>query len=243
MSLRESFLKTKNILGEPYEDLEFLLRSLQSVLEKNGEAEIAAAIPWINDREISVDEITPDHIQLYSMIFHLVNIVEINAAVQSRRIKEDVSLDSVNGLWGINIKELKDCGVAEDEIMEALREVVIEPVLTAHPTEAKRATVLEHHRELYVLLIERENSIYTNHEIRNVNHNIEQALYRLWKTGEIYLEKPDIHDELRNILHYLVNIFPDVISILDRRLLQAVKFCEMDIEKFCEPQFSENNFW
>ena len=80
------------------------------------------------------------------MIFHLVNMVEINAAVQSRRTKEDVSLDSVNG-QGINIKELTDAGVPESEIMEALSEVVIEPVLTAHPTEAKRATVLEH-REL-----------------------------------------------------------------------------------------------
>ena len=75
--------------------------------------------------------------------------------------------------------------------------------------------------------------MYTDNEIRNVNHNIEQALYRLWKTGEIYLEKPDIHDELRNILHYLVNVFPEVISILDRRLLQAVQFSNMDIEKFC----------
>ena len=233
MSLQESFLTTKKVLGKPYEDLEFLLCSLKEVLVKNGEAEIATAIPWISDKELSVDEITPKQIQLYSMIFHLVNMVEINAAVQSRRTKEDVSLDSVNGLWGINIKELTDAGVPESEIMEALREVVIEPVLTAHPTEAKRATVLEHHRELYVLLVERENSMYTDNEIRNVNHNIEQALYRLWKTGEIYLEKPDIHDELRNILHYLVNVFPEVISILDRRLLQAVQFSNMDIEKFC----------
>ena len=233
MSLQESFLTTKNVLGKPYEDLEFLLCSLKEVLVKNGEAEIASAIPWISKKEFSVDEITPKHIQLYSMIFHLVNMVEINAAVQSRRNKEDVSLDSVNGLWGINIKELSEAGVTEDEIMEVLREVVIEPVLTAHPTEAKRATVLEHHRRLYVLLVERENSMYTDNEIRNVNHNIEQALYRLWKTGEIYLEKPDIHDELRNILHYLVNIFPEVISILDRRLLQAVQFSDMDIEKFC----------
>lgn len=233
MSLREAFITTKRVLGKPYEDLEFLLQGLKNVLEENGEAEIAQAVPWINSKEPSIDEITPKHIQLYSMIFHLVNMVEINAAVQSRRTKEDVSLDSVNGLWGINIKDLKDAGHSQDEIMEALREVVIEPVLTAHPTEAKRATVLEHHRELYVLLVQRENTMYTENEIRNVDHNIEQALYRLWKTGEIYLEKPDIHDELRNILHYLVNVFPEVISILDRRMLQAVQFNGMNLEAFC----------
>ncbi|MGB0412807.1 MAG: phosphoenolpyruvate carboxylase [Coraliomargarita sp.] len=233
MTLQESFLTAKRVLGKPYEDLEFLLQGLKNVLEENGEAEIARAIPWINDKEPTIDEITPKHIQLYSMIFHLINMVEINAAVQSRRKKEDASLDSVNGLWGINIKELKDAGLSQEEIMKAVSEVVIEPVLTAHPTEAKRATVLEHHRELYVQLVHRENTMYTHNEIRNVDHNIEQALYRLWKTGEIYLEKPDIHDELRNILHYLVNVFPEVISILDRRMLQAVQFNEMSLEAFC----------
>jgi phosphoenolpyruvate carboxylase len=233
MSLQESFLTTKRVLGKPYKDLEFLLRSLKDILKKNGEEEIAGAIPWISDKEPSVEEITPKHIQLYSMIFHLVNMVEINAAVQARRTKEDVSLDSPNGLWGINIKELRAAGLSQDEIMEALREVAIEPVLTAHPTEAKRATVLEHHRELYLLLVQRENRMYTQNEIRNVDHNIELALYRLWRTGEIYLEKPDIQDELRNILHYLVNVFPEVISILDRRLLQAVQFNGMDLEAFC----------
>jgi phosphoenolpyruvate carboxylase len=233
MGLEKSFLTTKQVLGKPYEDLEFLLRCLKSVLERNGETDIAQAIPWISSKEPTIDEITPKHIQLYSMIFHLVNMVEINAAVQSRRAKEDQSLDSVNGLWGINIKALRDAGLSPQAIMEALREVVIEPVLTAHPTEAKRATVLEHHRELYVLLVQRENTMYTQNEIRHVDHNIEQALYRLWKTGEIYLEKPDIHDELRNILHYLVNVFPNVIALLDRRLLQAVQFNEMDLEAFC----------
>lgn len=233
MSLQKTFQTTKQVLGKPYEDLEFLLQSLKSVLEKNGEADIAAAIPWIGDKDPVVGEITPKHIQLYSMIFHLVNMVEINAAVQARRAKEEASLDSINGLWGINFKELLDEGLTQNEIMEALHEVIIEPVLTAHPTEAKRATVLEHHRELYILLVRRENTMYTSHEIRHVNHNIELALYRLWKTGEIYLEKPDIEDELRNILHYLVNVFPEVISILDRRMLQAVQFNGMDIETFC----------
>jgi len=233
MSLRQSFITTKEVLGKPYEDLEFLLLSLKSILEKNGEAAIAAAIPWICEDDPVIEAITPKHIQLYSMIFHLVNMVEINAAVQARRAKEDESLDSVNGLWGINIKNLREAGLSQEEIMDALREVVIEPVLTAHPTEAKRATVLEHHRELYVLLVQRENTMFTKNEIRNVDHNIELALFRLWKTGEIYLEKPDIEDELRNIMHYLVNVFPEVISILDRRMLQAVQFNGMDIDSFC----------
>ncbi|MEO0794818.1 MAG: phosphoenolpyruvate carboxylase [Verrucomicrobiota bacterium] len=234
MDLREAFTTSKRVLGKPYRDLEFLLMSLKSVLIKNGENEIANAIPWLDEQKLAVDDITPKHVQLYSLIFQLVNMVEINSAVQARRAKEESALDSVNGLWGINIKQLREAGFSNEEILEALSEVVIEPVLTAHPTEAKRATVLEHHRELYLLLVQRENTMYTQNEINNVNHNIELALYRLWKTGEIYLQKPDIHDELRNILHYLTNVFPEVLPIIDRRLLQAAQHGGIEIEQVCE---------
>jgi phosphoenolpyruvate carboxylase len=234
MSLRETFLAIQSALGKPYKDLEFLLNSLKNVLIKNGESQIATAIPWIDDHNVQIEKLTPKHVQLYSLIFQLVNLVEINGAVQLRRKTEEESLDSINGLWAHNIKNLKENGIPDNEILDALEEIVIEPVLTAHPTEAKRATVLEHYRELYLLLVKRENTMYTHDEISNIEHNIEQSLYRLWKTGEIYLEKPNVEDELRNILHYLVNVFPEVIPILDRRMLQAAKFHDLDIETICE---------
>lgn len=234
MSLRETFLTIQLALGKPYHDLEFLLRSLKAVLIKNGEKDIADDIPWISDHDTKIERLTPKHVQLYSLIFQLVNLVEINGAVQHRRTKEDASLDSINGLWANNMKALKNQGIGNDEILEALEDIVIEPVLTAHPTEAKRATVLEHYRELYLLMVKRENSMYTHAEVVNIDHNIEQTLYTLWKTGEIYLEKPNVEDELRNILHYLVNVFPEVIPILDRRMLQAAKFHGMDIDQVCE---------
>ena len=234
MSLRETFLTIQSALGKPYHDLEFLLNALKNVLEKNGESDIAQDIPWISDRDIEINHLDPKHVQLYSLIFQLVNLVEINGAVQHRRKKEENSLDSINGLWASNLKELKSMGISDAEIMDAMQDIAIEPVLTAHPTEAKRATVLEHYRELYLLLVKRENSMYTQDEISNIDHNIEQVIYRLWKTGEIYLEKPDVEDELRNILHYLVNVFPEVIPILDRRMLQAAKFHGLDLDEICE---------
>ena len=232
--LRDTFLTIQSKLGKPYYDLEFLLNALKNVLIRNGESEIANDIPWVAKTDIAIERITPKHVQLFSLVFQLVNMVEINGAVQHRRKKEDQALESINGLWASNFKSLVDDGVSLDELREALHEIAIEPVLTAHPTEAKRATVLEHYRELYLLLVKRENSMYTQAEISNIDHNIEQSLYRLWKTGEIYLEKPDVEDELRNILHYLVNVFPEVIPILDRRMLQAAKLVGMDIDQICE---------
>ncbi len=229
-NLQSTFNQVKSKLGKPYEDLEFLLLRLKAILEKNGEVKIAEDIPWINEKYLSVEQITPKHIQLYSLIFQLVNMVEINGAVQNRRRLEDQSLDQINGLWAKNLKDLVDKGFKKDEILEALSEITIEPVLTAHPTEAKRATVLEHYRELYLLLVERENTMFTRAEVIHIDKNIEQSLYNIWKTGEIYLEKPDVEDELRNILHYLVNVFPEVIPIVDRRMLQAAEYVGINPE-------------
>lgn len=213
-------------IGKPYRDLRFLLEALAEVLRDNGEPEMADAIPWINGKTSKDQPVVSKLVQLYSLIFQLINMVEINHAVQNRRSVENTDLAGVKGLWARNIKNLIEQGIPFKEIWSELPHISIEPVLTAHPTEAKRATVLEHHRELYLLLVLLENSMYSKQEQQNIRNNIKLTLYRLWKTGEIYLEKPDISSEFRNVLHYLVNVFPEVIPILDRRLEQAAEVLE-----------------
>ncbi len=211
----------KDKVGKPYHDLEFLLNALREVLEENGEAAMARQIPWINEVALGPDAFTLKHIQLYSIVFQLINISEVNHAVQQRRRAEERALASQVGLWANAFARFKQEGITEQAITEQLTDIQVEPVLTAHPTEAKRATVLEHHRELYLLMVQRENQMYTTMEQENIRQNIKLALYRLWGTGEIFVEKPDINSELRNVLHYLTNVFPEVVPILDRRMVQA----------------------
>ena len=215
----------KRQLGKPYEDLEFLLEALKEVLIENGEETMAHQIPWINDlAPFDPEKFTLKHIQLYSIVFQLVNTVEVNGAVQERRrLVSKEALHSVRGLWADNFKRLKEHGITDEELMKWLGHVKVEPVLTAHPTEAKRATVLEHHRELYLLVVQRENEMYTENELENIRLKIKLALYRLWKTGEIFLEKPDVQSELRNVIHYLTNVFPEILPVLDRRMIQAME--------------------
>ena len=57
-------------------------------------------------------------------------------------------------------------------MLHAISEVNVMPVLTAHPTEAKRVSVIEIHRELYLLLVQRENislsKLEKNEELKNI---------------------------------------------------------------------------
>ena len=116
---------------------------------------------------------------------------------------------------------MKEAGLTGEQIATRLPYLWVEPVLTAHPTEAKRPTVLDHHREFYLLLLRRENQMWTPSEQERIRQEIITILERLWRTGEIYLEKPGLEQELDNILHYLRNIFPNVLPTLDQRLREA----------------------
>ena len=211
-------------LGKPYKDLSFLLMSFKDVLIENGETDIAECIPLIQENHNKEALLNDKGVQLYSILFQLVHIVEVNGAVQQRRKEENIDLSGVHGLWAYQINKIKQAGFKSTEIATWLKKIRIEPVLTAHPTEAKRATVLEHHRELYLLLVERENTMFSMHELNTNKEKIKSSLYRLWKTGEIYLEKPDVPSEIRNVLHYFTNVFPEVLPILDRRLIQAWEY-------------------
>ena len=222
--------KVEKEVGKAYSDLRFLLKALHEVLVENGEHDIAESIPWIYGSTPKDISITPHTVQLYSLVFQLVNMVEINSAVQNRRQLEEKAFDAVNGLWAQNLRSLKERGYGQDKILETLGKLAIEPVLTAHPTEAKRATVLEHHRELYLTLVKLENTMYSNPEKKRIRENLKLTLFRLWKTGEIYLEKPDVDSEFRNIMHYLVNVFPEVIPIVDHRLEHAMTSTGFDVE-------------
>ncbi len=212
----------KEKLGKPYEDLEFLLECFREVLQESGENKLAAQIPWIND----IDAITPEEfnrklVQVYSIVFQLLNMVEVNGAVQNRRQLENEAMSNVNGLWAENLKKLKEQGIPDREVANMLSKIHVEPVLTAHPTEAKRATVLEHHRMLYLLLVKRENKMYTEIEQEDIRKEIKLNIDRLWRTGEIFVEKPDVPSELRNVIHYLANVFPEIVPIIDKRLKLA----------------------
>jgi phosphoenolpyruvate carboxylase len=228
----ESLDLVKSKLGKPYEDLEFLLNCLKEVMIESGEGELAAEIPWINPiTDFQNNQFTEKKLQLYSTCFQLLNIVEVNGAVQNRRKTEDQkSPAEINGLWSYNLNLLKDKGYSPEQIAAYLPGIHVEPVLTAHPTEAKRTVMLEHLRNLYLLVVKRENQMYTKIEQNEIRRSIKMAIHRIWRISDVYTEKPDVSFELDNIIHYLTQVLPEVITLHDRRLLQAWEDAGFDVK-------------
>jgi phosphoenolpyruvate carboxylase len=217
-------------LGKPYQDLEFLLKCFSEVLVENRETALASAMPWISEKGPDFDTAGREKVlQLYSICFQLLNLAEVNGAVQNRRaLLENKGIESVNGLWGWVLSDLKKSGATETEILQQFTHVWVEPVLTAHPTEAKRPVILGLYRELYLLLVKRENSMYNSLDQEEIKHDIKNILHKLWFIGEIYLEKPAVESEMENLLYYFVKVFPEVLHLLDFKLQQAWEKAGLD---------------
>ena len=202
-------------------DLSFLMDCFSEVLSELGQEDLARVLPWREHSSMEGD--APPRLGLaFSVAFQLLNMVEESAAAQTRALRERTEgLSAEPGGWGSQLSRLIAEGVSPEEIAGVLRHVRVEPVLTAHPTEAKRLSVLDQHRVLFGLLERFTEGDLPQFESRTVRDSVKAALERLWRTGEILLEKPTLTDERRNVLHYLRDVFPAVLPALDERLRQA----------------------
>lgn len=211
------------------ETLSLLRRSFVEVLASVGETDVAARLPWpeLDGEAAAVRDDWPDTLaercmQAYSIAFQLLQQAEENAVAQGRRRAEAAGrLTEDPGSWDQHFARLQHLDVSAQEIADAVATVRIEPVLTAHPTEAKRQTVLDHHRTLYRTIVELENTMWTSAERAALETELRAAIERLWRTGEIYLDKPSVADELRNVMHYLCQVFPIALPWVERRLHAA----------------------
>jgi len=206
-------------------DLHWIMDCFRDVLTDLGETQLAQSLPWgdqhtpiIPEGSLAEDKL----IQALSISFQLLNMVEENAAAQFRRkLETQEGTKAIRGSWGETFARWQEAGLSEQQMAELLPTLHIQPVLTAHPTEAKRVTVLSLHRELYLLLVKRENTVWSANEKKELREQTKALLERWWRTGEIYLEKPNLSAERNNLLHYFKNVFPRALQRTDQRLRDA----------------------
>lgn len=204
-------------------DLVVVMSVLQDTLQDIGHPELASQVPWVEGWSPPEPGSAPDRVdQVYALAFQLLNMVEENVAAQARRAHETAyGSRAVPGLFGDQLQRLVGEGVPAADLAAAVRGTRVEPVLTAHPTEAKRAGVLEQHREIYLLLVRLENPVWTPAERDALLGELRASVERLWRTGEILLEKPTVLDELRSAVHYLTEVFPETVMRVDQRFRRA----------------------
>lgn len=173
-------------------------------------------------------------LEAYGIWFQLLSIAEQNAMVQQRRqIEKKYNRDRVPGTFAYTFHLAAQRGIPAEEIQKVLDSSYICPVITAHPTEAKRVTVLEIHRRIYILLKQLELDRWTPRERDDLTHELRNEIDLLWLTGEIRLEKPTVAQEVAWGLHFFTeSLFEGVLQLygeLNRALEQAYPHYEFNV--------------
>lgn len=211
------------------EQLKFMLSCLEEALETTGEKELLPFMPWSG--RIPTGAAPEGLPQLYSIGFQLLNMVEERVAAEIRREREKaLGAESIRGLWPQALRDLRAMDLTPEQILAVLDDVLVEPVLTAHPTEAKRSSIRERHRALYNEMVRNEFPKYTARERRRIRERVVTTLETLWRTAEIHLVRPDITSELRNAIHYLRDLFPSAINRLDMHFTEAWRDAGLPLE-------------
>ncbi len=164
-------------------------------------------------------------LQIYAIWFQLLGIAEENAGMRRRRlIEKERGADQVAGTLAFVLSQAAASRIPAEEVAALLAGARVRPVLTAHPTEAKRVTVLEIHRRVYLLLMQLEYERWTERERDILINELRDEIDLLWLTGELRLEKPSVAQEVAWGLHFfnesLFERAPELIGKLEHSLRQ-----------------------
>lgn len=221
-------------------DMNNVMRLFDEVLRGLNENQIADFLQKQN-KNLTLSELDENteakYIQALSISFQLLNLVEQNAAVQYRRQQvNQLGLQSIRGSWCETFERWKLQGLTQEMMLKILSKTRVIPVLTAHPTESKRLSVLDLHREFYLQLVKLENNIWMQSERNSIEEEMKGLLERWWRTGEVYLEKPTVASERINVMHYFKKAFPETLQLVDKQLIQSWEAMGFNKELLTEPE-------
>jgi phosphoenolpyruvate carboxylase len=182
-------------------------------------------------------------LQAQGMWFQLVSIAEQNAAMRRRREAEDQhGHEAVRGTFAQVVADAASREIDAAQIRDILRGLKVRPVITAHPTEAKRVSVLERHRRVYRGLMELESPRWTRRERAELIQRLKNEIELLWLTGELRLEKPTVAQEVAWGLHFFNETLFEAVPALLEKLDTALRHSYPG-EPFDLPPFFQFGAW
>ena len=164
-------------------------------------AELAALL---NDLTIGQ---TLDVVRAFSYFSHLVNLAEDVHQNRRRRVHARSGSPPQRGSLAHAFAALAAKGTGRDEILQWLDRATISPVLTAHPTEVQRKSILDAEREIARLLAARDRVEMTPDEGREWEAALRRQVLTLWQTAMLRLSRLRVVDEVENALAYYRSTF------------------------------------
>jgi phosphoenolpyruvate carboxylase len=157
---------------------------------------------------------TLDVVRAFSYFSHLANIAEDVHQNRRRRAHAIAGSPPQAGSVAHALDRLRAAGIAESALRAVLAEALVSPVLTAHPTEVQRKSILDAEREIARLLQWRDRSALTPEEDEAMRTGLYRQVLSLWQTAMVRLSTLQVSDEIENGLAYYRYTFLDEIPRL-----------------------------
>lgn len=180
-------------------------------------------------------------VRAFSYFKHLVNIAEDLYSHQQTRLNED-NLSA--GMLSHSVHDIEKKSLAFKDIDDFFKDALVSPVLTAHPTEVQRKSILDIERTLAHLLAERA-TLVSKKELERSNLLIQGAVCSLWQTRILRFSKLTVINEIENALSYyettFLEVIPEILQDLERDL--NAQYREYLSEPFKLPSFLHMGSW
>ncbi|MFM9437865.1 phosphoenolpyruvate carboxylase [Janthinobacterium sp. CG_23.3] len=140
-------------------------------------------------------------VRAFSYFSHLANIAEDQHHIRRRRAHLLAGSPVQQGSVNFALGKLKRAGVSRATVDAFFRQALIAPVLTAHPTEVQRKSILDAEHDIARLLAERDLPLTPKE--RGANMQLLHArVATLWQTRMLRYSKLTVADEIENALSY-----------------------------------------
>jgi phosphoenolpyruvate carboxylase len=219
--------------GEPAFDLIEQIRKLSVAFRRDADHEADRALKKLL-KGLSGDQ-TVSVIRAFTYFSHLANLAEDRHHIRRRAIHERAG-DTQEGSIDVALARLRWAGISTKTIAQTLATSFVSPVLTAHPTEVQRKSILDAERDIAQLLSARDDirakaaannarkDALSPRELAANEAQMRARVLQLWQTRLLRFTKLTVADEVENALSYYEATFlreiPRLYADLERELGQ-----------------------
>ena len=181
-------------------------------------------------------------IRAFSVYFDLINLAEQRARVRTLRLRARQVDRPVSESINAALRQLRERGVEADAVADLLQRCLIVPVFTAHPSEARRRTILDKLDAVSRRLDQIETGQLVPHEQKLAEDAIAEDLETFWLSSLVHNERPTLLDEVRQGLGLISNLF-EVVPWIYRELEACLAETYPELLHFRAPSLLRFGSW
>ncbi|WP_078059138.1 phosphoenolpyruvate carboxylase [Tropicimonas marinistellae] len=154
-------------------------------------------------------------VRAFTYFLHLLNIAQDQQTLAGAR-EGGSRIDDI-------LTKVREAGFSEEQIRKFFREALVSPILTAHPTEIRRQSIIRAEFSIVRLLDERTRALAVGLDHADIDTAIEREIATLWQTHLLRRNKLTVQDEIKNGLAYFDLTFFEAVPRIQDAVRDTLK--------------------